>query len=187
MNYLENGNLQLPDDAGKMYTFTMKEMGISHPIMVSKSYDPNYRVPNPAYLIATGGTAGGSAGGLLGGGSSRPNIGSSGGPGIGSAGSGSAGLDSEGGTAGGDTGAAGGAGGLGGGLGGGSAPGMTEPVDENGKPIPKDFKAPKFTFTLQFVWQEAPRSKRIELQIEEQKKANKNQAGQQANGVAANP
>jgi type IV pilus assembly protein PilM len=187
MNYLENGNLQLPDDAGKMYTFTMKEMGISHPIMVSKSYDPNYRVPNPAYLIATGGTAGGSAGGLLGGGSSRPNIGSSGGPGIGSAGSGSAGLDSEGGAAGGDTGAAGGAGGLGGGLGGGSAPGMTEPVDENGKPIPKDFKAPKFTFTLQFVWQEAPRSKRVELQIEEQKKANKNQAGQQANGVAANP
>ncbi|MEO8495772.1 MAG: type IV pilus assembly protein PilM, partial [Planctomycetota bacterium] len=63
---LEEGSIDLPINAkGDLGTFTMKELGISHPILFSDEGEPkSVRVPNPdAQVAASGSSAGGEGSG----------------------------------------------------------------------------------------------------------------------------
>lgn len=184
LEYLENGKILLPEREGsmpvadgKMVEFTMAEMGISHPILVSFSYDAKHTIPNQDYLdwLSSHPTAGaGAAGGTSG--RSRPSLGNGGG---GGSATGSAGLDTDGG---GDA-AASGQGSQDSNTS--SAPPVNQPPMKDGKLIPQEFPAPKYKFTIQFIWKENRFSERMEAK----KKAEKNKAKgtKDPSGVASNP
>ena len=140
---LETGSVMLPDKNGEMVEWTYQELGLSNPFVVDSGVfkEKNY-IPNPAWkkmmkeagLATTGGMGGmGGYGGY----------GGDGGAGLGMAAGGMA------------------APGMG-------APGATGPAalaannpkfDPN---VKRFFEAPKFSFKLQVVWREQPRSARLE-------------------------
>lgn len=140
IEFLEKGSVMLPDKDGVMKEVTMKQLGIMRPIVRKATIDLNNRVPNPEYYrrmeelgITTQTAASGS--------SSKPAFG---GPSAGGAGGSGAGMMSEGPSA-----------PPPGTSGGGSTASANKPiVDENGKPIPKDFPAPVCNFVVQFAWKQ---------------------------------
>ncbi|MEO8498615.1 MAG: hypothetical protein ABI614_26430, partial [Planctomycetota bacterium] len=66
---LEEGSIDLPINAkGDLGTFTMKELGISHPILFSDEGEPqSIRVPNPDVQVAASGSSAGGEGSGAGG------------------------------------------------------------------------------------------------------------------------
>ena len=170
--------------------FTYAELGISFPFIVKFTSTPNYYMPNPDYLRATGqiesylgssmamgmGGMGGMDGGMGMGGMPGMDAGMGGMPGMGG------GMPGMGGAT---PGMGGGMPGMGGampGMGGmpgsdagmsgagmgivGGAMGMAGPlVGIDGKPIPEDmpkgWNAPRCDFVLQMVWQEKPLTNRV--------------------------
>ncbi len=173
IDFLENGSVELPDDSQRLpdgsptiRKFTMRELGIRLPVLISASEaDLKQRVPNPEYtkkLIELGyqAPAGTGAGGY-GSGSGY------GGGGYGGGAPSSPGGGKSGGSMGGPSGGMPGAGGMGqmggdgegsGGMGAGGPGGLQgkppaeKMVDKDGKPIPPDFEAPKCEFVVQFAW-----------------------------------
>jgi type IV pilus assembly protein PilM len=56
-NFL-TGQVQLPDVDGNLHTFTMQELGISHPMLISDNRPEEVSVPNPDYIPPPPGTGG---------------------------------------------------------------------------------------------------------------------------------
>jgi type IV pilus assembly protein PilM len=166
---LEDGSVKLPvvneNGETEMMEFTFKEMGISFPMLVGKGVlEKNFTIPNPEYKPKPGTGALGGAGGLGGG----PGMG---GPGMGGPGMGGPGMG----------------GGVGGGLG-----GQTNPVEKEDPDNPRRFEAPKYTFKIQFIWQERPLSVRLaalkakkEEEERKAKEAEENKTSEQPSDVAA--
>ncbi len=156
INKLEEGKVKLPveNEEGKLVDveFTFKELGISHPMMVTKgTYNPKFMIDNPEYKPPRGSlTSGGEGGpGGMGGGMGGPGGGRGGG-----------GMGGMGGAPGGMGGGLGGPGGLGGGgLGGGAGLAGTETKEDPDNP--RRFEAPKHSFKIQFIWQEKTLSIRL--------------------------
>ncbi len=168
IDFLENGSVELPDENKNVKKFTLRELGIRLPVLISATEaDLKQRIPNPEYtkkLIElgyqpppstsgmSGGYGGGSPGGYPGSGGGGKSGGgmSMGGP---SGGGMSMGGPSGGGMSMGGPGEGsgyGGGDGLGGNLG---KPPAEKMVDKDGKPIPPDFAAPRCEFVVQFAWQ----------------------------------
>ncbi len=168
---LEEGSVKLAveNEKGEMedVQFTFKELGISHPMIVGKgTFNEKFSVENPEYKPPKG-LAGVGAGGE----------GGLGGSGLGGSGRGGGGM-----------------GGLGGGGLGGSGAGITETVKED-PDNPRRFPAPKYSFKVQFIWQERPLSVRMaekkakaEAEALKAKEAEEAKAAETASGdnVAAN-
>ncbi len=57
LNSFLTKSVQLPDESGRMHTFTMEEMGISYPVLVSDNKPRKVQVPNPDYEPPPPGTA----------------------------------------------------------------------------------------------------------------------------------
>jgi len=168
IEFFENGSVELPDDTQKMdenpkmRKFTMKELGIRLPVLISATEaDVKQRVANPEYtrkLIELGfqppPSASGMSGGY-GGGSGSGYPGGSGGGGKSGDGMSMGGPSGGGMSAGGPSGGGigmpgdGGSDGAGGLMG---KPPAEKMVDKDGKPIPPDFAAPRCDFVVQFAW-----------------------------------
>ncbi|QDS92598.1 Competence protein A [Roseimaritima multifibrata] len=58
LNNFLTKSVQLPDENGEMHTFTMEEMGISYPILVSDNKPTETMIPNPDYEPPPPGTLG---------------------------------------------------------------------------------------------------------------------------------
>ncbi len=157
---LETGVVRLPGDPDENREppeFTMKELGIMFPTLIlDDRIDLNYKIANPLFAAtADAGGAGGMPGGMAPGG--MPGGMAPGGmmPGM-------------------MPGGKGGPGGLGGtgfgAPGAGKAPGKGATEKGKGKneppPEPESFDAPRYAFTIQFVWQPVPLSKRLQLKRE---------------------
>ena len=158
---LETGVVRLPgdpDEGREPPEFTMKELGIMFPTLIlDDRIDLNYKIPNPLFAVTAeaggagamgaGGMPGGMAPGGLGAGGMMPGMmpGGKGGPGAGTMG-------------------------AFGGPGAGKAPGKGPAEKGKGKneppPEPESFDAPRYAFTIQFVWQPVPLSKRLQLKRE---------------------
>jgi type IV pilus assembly protein PilM len=141
---LREGTLSLPIELGEaLEEFTMEELGIGYGILaVERLIDHNHRVPNPYYEPPAGGPGGGSG----------PGMGL--GPGMGMG----AGME--------------GLGGLGG-FGGGQQPPTGSPAKPRSKPgvdpeveNPRFFPAPKYSFVVQFCWQERLLTERLRAREE---------------------
>lgn len=137
-------SIELPDESGQMHTFTMDEMGISHPILVSDNKPKEVRVPNPDYEPTGSGAGGFGMGGY-------------GGPGM--EGSGEAGMAMSGGGLG-----MGGSGGraMGGGSGGRTGEGGEDDEDAE----PQFLTVVRQEFVFQFVWKPKSFSERLKMQEE---------------------
>jgi type IV pilus assembly protein PilM len=171
INYFENGSVDLPDTDGDLVNFKLKELGISHPIVVSFDFKAGEKIPNPVYLKIAG-TQSASAPGASGrpglGGGSRPGLGGGGAPGGGVGDESSSASDTGGGTGGESTGTTGGS-------------GRAEIRDAEGKLVPKNFSVDVFYFKLQFVWQETPLSVRLQEKKKAEEAARKKDGSLQAN------
>jgi type IV pilus assembly protein PilM len=173
VDFLERGKVTLPDGQGGNAEFTMKELGIAFPVIVDERYLEKNVVPNPAYYQAIGQPLSSGAG--MGGMGSMGGYGTSDGGDMGAMGSGLGDMY-----------------GGGGNMGYGGTTTTRVPRDAEGNEIPKDFKAPKYNFTLQFQWTPVPLSERLEKQraakkaAEEAEKANET-PNETAESVASNP
>lgn len=180
MDALLNGTVRLPDGKGGTETFTMKELGITHPFLLADRTPVETNVPNPDYEPPDSGAgfSGMGGGGMpgMGGPGGMPGMGGPGGmPGMGPGGEGGGlgggGLGGDGGYPGGGYPGGGGSGYPGGGTG---TPGKDEDeIDDLQKPT---LKVRKFTFEFEFFWQPKPLSTRLE----EKEKAAKEAAEQEA-------
>lgn len=141
---LREGTLSLPTELGEaLEEFTMEELGIGYGILaVERLIDHNHRVPNPYYEPPAGAPGGGMG----------PGMGL--GPGMGMG----AGME--------------GLGGLGG-FGGGQQPQTGSPKKPRSKPgvdeeaeNPRFFPAPKYSFVVQFCWQERLLAERLRARQE---------------------
>ena len=165
---LQEGSVELPftspDGTPGTTTFTLKELGLGYPIVLdNQQVNWDNMVANPAHPNAKS-SGGSGGGGTSGGGMSGGSTGAGGGGFAGGAGGAGGGGFAGGAGGAGGGGFAGGAGGAGGGgFGGDNAADATTESDE-----PTEFEAPKFSFRLQFCWQEKMLSERIK---ERQKKA----------------
>ncbi|MDA1055551.1 MAG: type IV pilus assembly protein PilM [Planctomycetota bacterium] len=137
LKFLHEGSVQLPpvDAQGNMTTFTMKELGISHPILAFDEGEPKtMQVPNPD--VPTDSTGAGRGTGMYGAGG---------------------GEEMEGGSSGA---AYGGQGGLG--LGPGVTAKATAVAEgDKEEPLPASFDVKQTTFTIQFCWTEKRLSERL--------------------------
>lgn len=174
---LEEGSVKLAVENEKgeveVVPFTFKELGVSHPVIVGKgTYFEKFAVENPEYKPPKGMAGGGEGVG--------------GGLGSGGMGGGSRGGGGMGGL---------GGGGLGGsGMGGGGVGSGAETIKED-PDNPRRFPAPKYSFKVQFIWQERPLSVRMaekkakaEAEALKAKEAEEAKAAETASGdnVAAN-
>lgn len=66
---------------------------------------------------------------------------------------------------------------MGGGLmgGGGRGAGRPDLKDEDGNVVPPTFEAPRYDFSVQFIWQETPLTVRLEARREAEEKAKQQQ------------
>ena len=158
---LETGVVRLPgdpDEAREPPEFTMKELGIMFPTLIlDDRIDLNYKIPNPLFAATaeSGGAGGLAGGGMMPGGMAPGGLGPGGMmPGMMPGGKGGAGA----------------APGAFGGPGAGKTSGKGAADKGKGKneppPEPESFDAPRYAFTIQFVWQPVPLSKRLELKRE---------------------
>lgn len=137
---LREGTLRLPVELGEAFEeFTMEELGIGYGILaVERLIDHNHRVPNPYYEPPTAGPGAG--------------MGLGGGMGMG------AGMEGL-----------GGLGGFGGGqqpqTGGARKP-RSQPAAEADTENPRFFPAPKYSFVVQFCWQERLLAERLRARQE---------------------
>ncbi len=148
---LEKLQITLPGELvnGEPVTFTMQERGVLFPTLImDDKIDLNYRIPNPLFDASLSGDGTGNAAGMAAG--MAPGMG----PGRGSGG----GF---------------GGGGLGGGgLGGGKAGGKGKDKDKaKDREEPESYEAPRYQFTIQFVWQPMPLTKRLQMKVEQLAKA----------------
>ncbi len=172
VNYFENGSAELPDTEGNMVNFSLKELGISHPIVLNYSFKVGEKIPNPVYLQIAG-TKSTSAPGASG---SRPGIGGGSRPGLGGGGGTSGGVGDE------SSGASDTSGGPGGETAGATgSTGRSEIRDEEGRLVPPSFAVDVFYFKLQFVWQETPLSIRLQAKKKAMEAAQKKDGSLQAN------
>ncbi len=203
LEYFENGSIELPDEDGVMHRFTLKELGISHPIVDRFDFKVGEKVPNPLYLQLAGTMPTSIPGGAADRSSSssgRPGLGGGGRPGLGGGGAGAAGGaggaadfgdeigSSTGGAGGGQSTSTPSSGGTGtsGGTGSfGSLPGasgrISEIRDENGRLVPPTYDVDVFSFTIQFVWRETPLSVRLQQQKKDEETKQKQNGSMQAN------
>jgi hypothetical protein len=181
---LETGVVRLPgdpDEAREPPEFTMKELGIMFPTLIlDDRIDLNYKIPNPLFAATaeSGGAGGLAGGGMMPGGMAPGGLGPGGMmPGMMPGGKGGAGA----------------APGAFGGPGAGKTSGKGAADKGKGKneppPEPESFDAPRYAFTIQFVWQPVPLSKRLELKREAAEKLRAEReaaiaAGQPVPGVA---
>jgi type IV pilus assembly protein PilM len=159
---LETGVVRLPGDPDENREppeFTMKELGIMFPTLIlDDRIDLNYKIANPLFAsMAEGGGAGGMAPGGMGPAGMAPGGMGPGGmmPGMMPGGKGGPGA-----------GTLGGFGGAGAGKG--PAKGAADKgKGKNDAPTePESYDAPRYAFTIQFVWQPVPLSKRLQLKRE---------------------
>ncbi|MBC8353358.1 MAG: pilus assembly protein PilM [Planctomycetes bacterium] len=141
LKFFEEGSIDLPiNSQGDIRTFTMKELGISHPILLIDGGEPEtMQVPNPDVQTSTTG-----AGGMNG------MYGASGGEGDDD-------EEGPGQTYGGPTGAGPGVATTG-------APGA--PSADDSEDLPASFTVKQTTFTIQFCWKEKQLSERVAAQDE---------------------
>ncbi|MBM4005275.1 MAG: type IV pilus assembly protein PilM, partial [Planctomycetes bacterium] len=167
MRHLMYGSITLPRDpanldpqkANETIEFSLKELGIKFPVMISSEKLQDETVSNPLYENSAGGGAAGGVGGLggLGGGNEPGGVGG--------------GVGGPGNAAGGRQGA------------GGNRPPADDSEegkdnDKDEKKVPATFAVKKFDFTIQFVWQPVPLTTRME---------NKRKAMEAAKAAAAQP
>jgi len=164
---LESGSIALPIDptgeSKQLALFTMKELGIAYPTLIrDEPIKLNYTIPNKNRQDATDSGDSTTGGGLVGGPGAASGPGALGGPG----------------TLGGTGPAAGASGDKKGGA------KKKDEVEE-----PEFFEAPRYDFTIQFVWQPVPLSQRLRLQQEKEKSqaAGATPGVPVANPAAANP
>ena len=178
---LETREVELPIGGGQTAKFTMKELGIGYAILLPDqpgALNFRWEEPNPNYEGTVTSTPGGSGGAGDFGGDGPP-----GGMGMGPPGA--------------DMGAADGAGIPGAGVPGAGIPGVGGPArtsgakkeDDDGEP--PTLPAPKYTFTVQFCWQESllaerVEAKRLEREAELEKQKLEQQQANQGQPVAAN-
>ncbi|MFM7072523.1 MAG: pilus assembly protein PilM [Planctomycetota bacterium] len=159
---LETGAVRLPGDPDENREppeFTMKELGIMFPTLIlDDRIDLNYKIPNPLFAAtADGGGPGGMAPGGMGPAGMAPGGMGPGGmmPGMMPGGKGGPGAGTLGGF---------------GGPGAGKGPGKGAADKGKGKndapAEPESYDAPRYAFTIQFVWQPVPLSKRLLLKRE---------------------
>jgi type IV pilus assembly protein PilM len=186
---LETGVVRLPgdpDEGREPPEFTMKELGIMFPTLIlDDRIDLNYKIANPLFMAAAdAGGAGGMGAGGMGAGGMAPG------------GMAPGGMMPGGMMPGMMPGGKGGPGGFGG-QGAGKTPAKGGAADKGkGKneppPEPESFDAPRYAFTIQFVWQPVPLSKRLQLKREAAEKLRAEReaaiaAGQPVPGVAGDP
>ena len=177
MRHLMYGSVTLPRDpanldpqkANETIEFSLKELGIKFPVMISSEKLQDEIVPNPLYENPSGGGAGGA-----------------GGPG----GLGGIGGASEPGGVGGGAGAAGGPGNAAGarpGAGGNrpAADDGEEGSEKDEKKVPATFSVKRFDFTIQFVWQPVPLTARMENKRKAMEAAKAAAAAQPADAAGA--
>ncbi|MFO0820577.1 MAG: pilus assembly protein PilM [Pirellulales bacterium] len=149
---LEKLQITLPGELlnGEPVTFTMQERGVLFPTLImDDKIDLNYRIPNPLFDASMSGDGTGAAGMAAG---MAPGMGMGMGPGKGS-GFGGGGLG-------------------GGGLGGGKAGAKGKDKDKaKDREEPESYEAPRYQFTIQFVWQPMPLTKRLQMKAEQLAKA----------------
>ncbi len=170
-NFL-TGQVQLPDVDGNLHTFTMQELGIAHPMLISDNRPEEVSVRNPDYIPPPPGTDG-----------------------MGGYGPGGAGSGGYGGELGGSE--MGGSGAMAeGGYGSVAGPGGAGPGEAGGEAKePPMLKVRRQEFVFQLCWIETPLSVRLKRQQEAAEKAAE-EAAQQAeeegqglssDDVASNP
>lgn len=162
---LEDGSVDLPvDNTGRLVRFSLKELGIAYPILAMDEGQPRkVKVPNPEYVGRPGAT--GYAGGMYEGyeGGEEEEMGGYGGYGPGMLG-GPGGLRMTPGM---------------GPTAGKKKEGEEETEEEEQPPF---FEVPKYSFLVQFCWQERPLSERLKLREERRKQL---EAAKQAAEAAA--
>jgi len=156
-------------DAHLPVVFTMAEMGIDYPVIVTnQTINKNYRVPNPNYEPPKGPVAG-AGGGSMGGMPSMGPMGSGSGMGMG-AGMGAPMLG------GGSTGPPGG-----GMMGSGGTGGTADAAKASDQPTEPPFLiVPRYDFRVQFTWTEKLLSQRLDAQAEAWKTKQQEQPAQPA-------
>jgi type IV pilus assembly protein PilM len=162
IRYLEEGQVALPNPKadGEMVQFNLRNMGVSYPILAQEEpINRRHRVPNPNYA---GGAAGGGYGEMMGmmggmGGGMEGGMMMPGGMDAGM-------MTPE---------------GMGGTMRGGRRPGGTPPrrngsaddsgIEEDEDGEPQSFEAPRYDFTVQFLWQPTLLSERLLAKEEAQR------------------
>jgi type IV pilus assembly protein PilM len=157
---LESTEVELPVGDGRTEIFTMKELGIGYAILLpNDELNKRWQEPNPNY---EGGAVSQPGGGIPGMDSGPPGA---------DFGGGIPGMPDD---------------GLGGGVPG--LPAGQKPSEDEGPVEPPTLPAPKYTFTVQFCWQERLLSERLEqrrLEREAEQQLKEQQANQ-GQPVAAN-
>ena len=150
---LEQGIATLPNPKveGQLEQFSLKELGVSHPILLSEKFDRDYKIKNPnSTAVFEGGTGGGTS--MGGPGMQGMQSMMVGGPGSGLPGGAPAGGMPNRATAGQATGNAKG----------------EKGEEENDEP--PSYDAPRYDFVVQFVWQPKLLAERLKIKQEEMKK-----------------
>ncbi|XZE51921.1 type IV pilus assembly protein PilM [Planctomycetaceae bacterium SH139] len=171
LDKLLEGAIELPDGKGGSTTFTMAELGVTYPVMLSDPTPKEVKVPNPDYEAPDGGGMGGMGG--MGPGGMGGGPGGMGGMGPGGMGGGLGGMGD------------GGEGGYPGSGGGYPGSGGAGNGDDDEDDITKQptLEVRKFSFTMQFFWSPKPLSARLEEKAAAEKAAAEAKAAEEAANV----